>query len=124
MAFESFEFVVKGTVHGVGFRYYVRELARAEGIVGWVKNDPVCGLFSCASAPPHLLQQGDVIGMAQGDDAALDKLYVPTLYLYSSRPTRMLFQEEGSACWSTPRHSNRGGDQFGGYCIATPVHLL
>lgn len=41
MTFTSFEFLVRGKVHGVGFRYFTREMARAEGIVGWVKNDPV-----------------------------------------------------------------------------------
>jgi hypothetical protein len=42
MALKSLEFVVKGTVHGVGFRQFVRDIARADGLVGWVKNDPVC----------------------------------------------------------------------------------
>ena len=41
MPFKHIEFIVKGTVHGVGFRYFVKEIARADGLVGWVKNDPV-----------------------------------------------------------------------------------
>ena len=41
MTYISFEYLVRGRVHGVGFRYYMREVAKAEGIVGWVKNDPV-----------------------------------------------------------------------------------
>ena len=27
-----------GEVQGIGFRYYVRELARSLGVCGWVKN--------------------------------------------------------------------------------------
>ena len=41
MTLYSLEYLVRGRVHGVGFRYFLRETARAEGIVGWVKNDPV-----------------------------------------------------------------------------------
>jgi acylphosphatase len=30
--------VVHGRVHGVSFRYYARQRARALGLVGWVRN--------------------------------------------------------------------------------------
>jgi acylphosphatase len=33
-------FVVSGRVQGVGFRAYVADAARAEGLEGWVKNRP------------------------------------------------------------------------------------
>ncbi|WP_396623488.1 acylphosphatase [Luteitalea sp.] len=33
-------FVVSGRVQGVGFRAYVADAARAEGLDGWVKNLP------------------------------------------------------------------------------------
>ncbi len=52
MTLTSFEFVVSGTVHGVGFRYFVRELARRDGIVGWVKNDLVSGQQMILPCPP------------------------------------------------------------------------
>ncbi|KIP03232.1 hypothetical protein PHLGIDRAFT_20289 [Phlebiopsis gigantea 11061_1 CR5-6] len=58
MPFNSIEFVVKGTVQGVGFRYFVRSMARSEGVVGWVKNDP----------------EGDVVGMVQGEVGAVEKM--------------------------------------------------
>jgi acylphosphatase len=32
--------VVHGRVHGVGFRVFVRRLARAAGLSGWVANEP------------------------------------------------------------------------------------
>ena len=31
---------VSGHVQGVGFRYFVRQAARRNGLVGWVRNDP------------------------------------------------------------------------------------
>ena len=33
------EAVVRGRVQGVGFRYFVADVATARGIVGWVAND-------------------------------------------------------------------------------------
>jgi acylphosphatase len=36
----SLEAVVRGRVQGVGFRYFVLELATGLGLVGWVANDP------------------------------------------------------------------------------------
>ncbi|EKM53629.1 uncharacterized protein PHACADRAFT_260087 [Phanerochaete carnosa HHB-10118-sp] len=58
MALKSIEFSVSGLVQGVGYRYFVKGVARAEGLVGWVKNDPA----------------GHVIGMAQGDGTAVETL--------------------------------------------------
>lgn len=58
MPLKSIHFSVHGVVQGVGFRYFVKGVARAEGLVGWVKNDPA----------------GHVIGVAQGEEAAIEKL--------------------------------------------------
>ena len=41
MTLKTFEFVVHGTVQGVGFRHFVATTARADGIVGWVRNRSV-----------------------------------------------------------------------------------
>ncbi|KAI0343457.1 acylphosphatase isozyme Ch1 [Trametopsis cervina] len=57
MPLKTFEFVVSGTVQGVGFRHFVATTARADGIVGWVKNHT----------------NGTVVGMAQGEEASLEK---------------------------------------------------
>ena len=49
---------VRGRVQGVGFRWFVRERARALGLTGWVRNQP----------------DGTVEVLAVGDDSALEKL--------------------------------------------------
>lgn len=51
MALKTFEFVVHGRVQGVGFRHFVATTARADGIVGWVKNHSVC--YSHHPMPPY-----------------------------------------------------------------------
>jgi acylphosphatase len=44
-------FVVRGRVQGVGFRWFVQELAAIEGVAGWVQNRP--------DGAVELLVQGD-----------------------------------------------------------------
>lgn len=50
--------IVKGTVQGVGFRYYTRHLASMLGLSGFVKNLP----------------NGDVEILAEGDKPSLQEL--------------------------------------------------
>jgi acylphosphatase len=56
--------VVRGRVQGVGFRWFVREAARAAGLSGWVKNS----------------SDGSVEVVASGDEASVGAL---RLALYS-----------------------------------------
>jgi acylphosphatase len=49
---------VRGRVQGVGFRWFVRERARALGLTGWVRNHP----------------NGCVEVLAIGSDSALEEL--------------------------------------------------
>jgi acylphosphatase len=50
---------VRGRVQGVGFRYFVRERARAMRLTGWVRN----------------LADGSVEVLAQGDSDALQRFH-------------------------------------------------
>ena len=50
--------VIRGRVHGVGFRYFVLRRARAAGLTGWVRNR----------------HDGSVEVEAEGDRASLEAL--------------------------------------------------
>ena len=51
-------FLVSGRVQGVGFRFFVEDAARCEGLRGWVRNLP----------------DGRVEAFAQGDAESVDRL--------------------------------------------------
>lgn len=51
-------FLVSGRVQGVGFRFFVEEAARREGVRGWVANLP----------------DGRVEVLAEGDEEAVTRL--------------------------------------------------
>ncbi len=53
-----FHAIVNGYVQGVGFRYFVHDMAISLGIKGWVRN----------------LWNGDVEVLAEGERQALEKL--------------------------------------------------
>jgi acylphosphatase len=55
---ESIHLEIRGRVQGVGFRWYVMEIARELGLSGWVRNTPD-GIVELAAA---------------GESAALAKL--------------------------------------------------
>ena len=46
------EAVVHGRVQGVGFRMYVRDVARRLGLVGWVANQ-AAGTVACTAEGPR-----------------------------------------------------------------------
>jgi acylphosphatase len=43
-------FIVRGRVQGVGFRWFIQELAALEGAAGWVKNLPDGGVEALVQA--------------------------------------------------------------------------
>lgn len=47
--------VVRGRVQGVGFRWFVRERARAAGLAGWVRNNADGSVELEASGPAAAL---------------------------------------------------------------------
>jgi acylphosphatase len=51
-------FLVRGRVQGVGFRFFVEEAARREGVGGWVSNLP----------------DGRVEVLAEGDEEAVGRV--------------------------------------------------
>jgi acylphosphatase len=58
MALAVRRYRVEGEVQGVGFRWYVREQARALELAGWVRNEP----------------DGTVVLVAAGEAEAMDAL--------------------------------------------------
>ena len=50
-ATERLEAVVRGRVHGVGFRVHVRRAARELGLTGWVANEPGARVRCVAEGP-------------------------------------------------------------------------
>jgi acylphosphatase len=52
---ESIHLEVRGRVQGVGFRWFVMEIARELGLAGWVKNRPDGVVEIAAAGKPESL---------------------------------------------------------------------
>jgi acylphosphatase len=52
-------YVVGGRVQRVGFRYFVYEAARAEGVAGWVRNLPGGGVEVTAEGDADAIERFD-----------------------------------------------------------------
>lgn len=70
---------VRGRVQGVGFRWFVRERARALGLKGWVRNHPdgcvevlAVGSDSALEALRAMLSQGPVGARVSGVEVRRD----------------------------------------------------
>jgi len=55
--FNAFTGIVKGRVQGVGFRYFVKNEAKALGLIGWVRNLPDGTVEVWAQGPFSILEQ-------------------------------------------------------------------
>lgn len=75
---------VRGRVHGVGFRFFVREVAGDLGVAGYVRNTP----------------DGAVEVVAEGDEGRLARL----LGLLKEGP-RMAHVTDVDACWEEPTNA-------------------
>lgn len=66
---EILEAVIRGRVHGVGFRYFVQGEAMALGLTGWVANEQD-GTVRCVAAGPRATLEVFAERLRQGPPAA------------------------------------------------------
>lgn len=63
------EAVVRGRVHGVGFRYFAQHEAIALGLTGWVANEPD-GSVRCVATGPRAALEVFAERLRQGPPSA------------------------------------------------------
>lgn len=57
---ESIHLEIRGRVQGVGFRWFVMEIARELGLAGWVKNRPDGVVEIAAAGKPEALTKLEI----------------------------------------------------------------
>ena len=70
-------FIVRGTVQGVGFRYFAVRAARQAGVVGTVRNLPDGAVEAIAEGPPQAIDQFRTAlerGPSYGDVTGVDEI--------------------------------------------------
>jgi acylphosphatase len=71
---ESIHLEVRGRVQGVGFRWYVVEIARDLQLAGWVKNRPDGNLELAAAGDRHALARLEVAVTAGPPGARVEEV--------------------------------------------------
>ena len=77
---ESIHLEIRGRVQGVGFRWFVRETARALDLRGWVRNRPDGNVeLAAAGSDESLRQFADAVGRGPRGAvvASVEKLLAP-----------------------------------------------
>jgi acylphosphatase len=70
------QYRVVGRVQGVGFRWFVRELARSLDLAGWVRNEPDGAVVVVAGGAPDVLMQLETALRAGPSGARVDQVDV------------------------------------------------
>ncbi|HEY3135938.1 MAG TPA: acylphosphatase [Blastocatellia bacterium] len=80
-------FIVRGTVQGVGFRYFAVRAARQAGVVGTVRNLPDGTVEAIVEGPPQAIDQLRTAlerGPSYGDVTGVDETEMQPTGRYTS----------------------------------------
>jgi acylphosphatase len=71
---ESIHLEVRGRVQGVGFRWFVMEIARELGLAGWVRNRPDGVVEIAAAGKPEALTKLEAAATRGPRGATVDEV--------------------------------------------------